>query len=836
MYKIKWDKETGGVQLTNTVSNETLGISPRPVFFEELDLLGLDNLGWDYPRVEAPLLWAVNKQYYYRGELVFEAKGANIYDAPQVIFAAGKEHLTLQPVDVEQMLARNADFMFLLESEAVEFIRDIFVGYSSASKSVSSVQGNQVDFEALKSSIEKKTKTKMAIVKEDCDSFDIMPLATAEATGKRIYQGTKIDRFIASFSGGKDSQVILDLCTRAIPSTEFEVIYSDTGYELPPSLKLYEEVQEYYGKKFPNLKFTTARNHESVLNYWDKIGTPSDTHRWCCKVMKTAPLYRSLKIEGTNKQAKVLAFEGVRAEESTRRSGYNRIGRGVKHSTTINARPIFNWSTVEIFLYLFRNKLPLNPAYRQGLTRVGCVICPFASEWNEHLASKCYHSDIVPFVDRLKLYTVATGVKDVDNFIKQGNWKRRASGNLIASKTYVRFKVSNLKFEAVVENPKDNLLVWLHPLGQLSYGIVKDGYEGYIYYKNNAYPFTLEQTATKCTLVVIGSNDVSFLGLVRRCVYKGAYCIQCESCEVECPTGALSILPKPAINKELCIHCHKCLTFHDKGCIVASSLYQTTNFKMNAQSSIDRYKNFGLKEEWVDAYFSSVDDFWESDHGLNKTYQVPSLKNWLKDAEIIDAKSNLTELGKILEKIYQDNPTLVWEIIWINLCYNSFIANWFSARKLSDDEFSAKGIEDQLQDEFPAYKEKTIHNAVYQLFRTLRESPIGSELNQFIQIAKDSVVRNSYDDLSIEATAYSLYKYATEKEINFFRVSDLYNLEEEHGIAKEFCIPKACLMKKLNALSIDKNPVLTAQLNMGLDHITLRDDLTPNAALKLLVQ
>lgn len=122
-----------------------------------------------------------------------------------------------------------------------------------------------------------------------------MPLDDAEAAGKKVVLSTKIDRFIASFSGGKDSQVVLDLCTRAIPPTEFEVIYSDTGYELPPSLELYKDVEQYYHQKFPALKFSMARNHESVLNYWDKIGTPSDNHRWCCSVMKTVPLYRMLR-------------------------------------------------------------------------------------------------------------------------------------------------------------------------------------------------------------------------------------------------------------------------------------------------------------------------------------------------------------------------------------------------------------------------------------------------------------------------------------------------------------------------------------------------------------
>ena len=287
MYKITWDKETGGVLLHTRIVDGTLGVSPRPVFFEELDLLGLDKLGWKYPHSKEPLLWAVNKQYYYRGELMFEAKGANIYDAATIVFAEGKADakVKLKPVDMTTMLKRNRENMFTLESEAIEFIYETYNQYAKARKSTQKIASNQLDYEALAKRIEAKRKQKMAIVKEDCDSFEIMPLDAAEEQGRKVYQTTKIDRFLASFSGGKDSQVVLDLCTRAMPSTEFEVIYSDTGYELPPSLKLYEEVRRLYHERFPDLQFRLARNHAPVLEYWDKIGTPSDTHRWCCSIM-----------------------------------------------------------------------------------------------------------------------------------------------------------------------------------------------------------------------------------------------------------------------------------------------------------------------------------------------------------------------------------------------------------------------------------------------------------------------------------------------------------------------------------------------------------------------
>ena len=91
MYKIEWDKETGGVLLSSKVSKETLGISPRPVWFEELDLLGLDKLGYVYPQSEATLMWAVNKQYFYRGDLVFPDKGANLTDSDTITILTGFE-------------------------------------------------------------------------------------------------------------------------------------------------------------------------------------------------------------------------------------------------------------------------------------------------------------------------------------------------------------------------------------------------------------------------------------------------------------------------------------------------------------------------------------------------------------------------------------------------------------------------------------------------------------------------------------------------------------------------------------------------------------------------
>lgn len=813
------------------VTKETIGISPRPVWFEELDLLGLDKLGYTYPRSEAPLMWAINKQYYYRGKLMFEAKGANMYDAPTIIFQKGKEVAVIEPVDVEKMLLRNREKMFLIENEAIEFIRDTYIAYAGVNRAYDSIKANQeIDFEALADKVEKKTKQKMAVVKEDCESFDVVPLDIATAQGKRVLLSTKIDYFIASFSGGKDSQVVLDLVTRAIPPTAYEVIYSDTGYELPPSLNLYEEVKEYYGKKFPDLKFSTTRNHESVLNYWDKIGTPSDTHRWCCSIMKTAPLYRSLKIDG-NKQARVLTFDGVRSEESTRRSTYSRIGKG-KHIYTYNAHPIFNWNVVEIFLYMMLHNLPNNPAYRLGFSRVGCVICPFGSDWSDYLVTKYYPETRKPFLDKLQNWVKSSGIKDGNVFIKTRRWHVSAIGSPTLNNTEkVLIGSANKTTKLTIINPSSDFFEWLKIIGEYTIGFKNEKFNGALKLGKDIIAFNGERTDK--IEITFSTDDKRFINNILRIGYKSAYCVNCEVCEVQCPTGALKIVPKLSIGDQ-CIHCLKCLSWHEKGCIAADCLRKISGrIKMDTSLSIKGYKTFGLRDEWIDEFVSDPENFWEST--LLGTAMFDSFKAWAKDAGILDAKNHITPFGEIMNGIYSDNPTLFWEIIWINLTYSSFIVNRFTSFVKPGTTFDKKYLVELISASESVSSITTLNNAAGALVDMLKNSPIGEELEQGVAVEK-KYRRREYNDLSVEALAYSLYLYGEKNNTSEFRVSDLFKDQDATGVHNEFGISKNDLMKKLRYLSSEANRVIIAELNMGLDHITLRKDLNSISVLEELTK
>ena len=831
MFKISWDSSTGGILLNSKVSSETLGIAPRPVWYEELDLLGLEVLGYTYPRCEEPLMWAVNKQYFYRGELMFEAKGANIYDAPTIKFQPGKETAALEPVDVPEMLRCNRDMMFLLENEALEFIRDTYVTYAGVNRVHDAIAANQgIDFEALAERAEKKSKKKMVVVKEDCDSFDVVPLDVANAEGRRVLLSTHIDRFIASFSGGKDSQVVLDLVTRAIPPTAFEVIYSDTGYELPTSLELYEEVKRYYGARFPSLKFSTARNHESVLNYWDKIGTPSDTHRWCCSIMKTAPLYRMIRNDG-DKRVKILTFDGVRAEESAGRSKYAREGKG-KHINIYNAHPILYWNVSELFIYMMLYDLPINPAYRFGFSRVGCVICPFGSDWSDFLVSKLYTESRAPFLEKLKSWVASAGVKDTDAYIKTRRWKISALGDpKLKNLDRVAFAIKNSEVKIIISHPNSNFFEWLKVIGPYDIGFEHNDFRGGLKFGKDIIPFEGVRNKTRLEITFI-CNDKTLINNIFRIAHKAAYCVNCEVCEVQCPTGALQIVPELKIGPQ-CVHCLKCLSWHEKGCIAADCIRKISGkLKMDTSLSIKGYKTFGLRDEWVEEYVCDPENFWNST--LLGSAMFEAFKSWAKDAGLFDSKNRLTALGKLLMDTYRDNPLLFWEIIWINLTHSSFIVNRFTDLIKPGTYFDKKSLVETISANECVSSLSTLGNAAAALIDLLKNSPVGADLEQGEE-ADNKRVRRAYNDLSTTALAYSLYLYGEKNDTTEFRVGDLYESDNPKGAYLEFGISKNELLKKLRNLSAESNRVLIAELNMGLDHITLRHDLDPVSALELLL-
>ena len=348
MYSYTFDEETGGILLNSSPTN--FSKEPRPVYASEMNLLGFSDF-WNYENQdELPYMWVESNSYIYRGTAIARIKGGDLYHAPELIptrdetdkVLFGKDTGTiLRPIDLQKMCEKNKELLAFMEDATVKLIVK--------------------EYEKFKN---------------------------------------KLDIFHVAFSGGKDSAVLLDLVKKALPKGSFVVIFGDTGMEFPDTYEVVEKTKAQCDAD--GTPFYVARSHFDPHESWKLFGPPSRVLRWCCSVHKSTP--QTLKMrEITGKDNYVgMDFVGVRAHESLARSKYEFENFGKKQKGQYSFNPILEWTSAEIWLYIFINHIFVNAAYKKGNSRAGCLLCPMGGGKNDYIQFSSYPNEVGAFIDIVK--------------------------------------------------------------------------------------------------------------------------------------------------------------------------------------------------------------------------------------------------------------------------------------------------------------------------------------------------------------------------------------------------------------------------------------------------
>ena len=197
---------------------------------------------------------------------------------------------------------------------------------------------------------------------------------------------------MVTYSGGKDSQVLVALAERA--GINFEVVNSHTTADAPETVYFIREQFEQMEERGIKCSFVMPRYKDKPVSMWSlipqKLMPPTRLARYCCEILKESA--------GKNR----FVATGVRWAESTKRKDNRGIMEtmprkkenkiilmsdnderrrefetcALKGKMTVN--PIVDWSDNDVWDYIHSEHLPVNPLYCEGQKRVGCIGCPMA--------------------------------------------------------------------------------------------------------------------------------------------------------------------------------------------------------------------------------------------------------------------------------------------------------------------------------------------------------------------------------------------------------------------------------------------------------------------------
>lgn len=201
---------------------------------------------------------------------------------------------------------------------------------------------------------------------------------------------SKFSWVVVNSSGGKDSQVALELTVEACKDQGFPlerviVSHQDLGSsEWPETGALVEKQAGRHGLETITSRYRDKHGKEkSLLEYAaDRGKWPSGKNRWCTSEYKRGPGNRTLTAISKRETGPILQVFGFRAEESPSRARKECMGCNLRASTlkkpVTDWLPAHTWTETQVWDKIKETGSPHHYSYDLGMARHSCQFCIFA--------------------------------------------------------------------------------------------------------------------------------------------------------------------------------------------------------------------------------------------------------------------------------------------------------------------------------------------------------------------------------------------------------------------------------------------------------------------------
>ena len=197
---------------------------------------------------------------------------------------------------------------------------------------------------------------------------------------------------VVTTSGGKDSSVCVALAERAgIP---FEVMHNHTTVDAPETVYFVRAEFKRLEEKGINCIINYPHYKGERVTMWSlipqKLIPPTRIMRYCCAILKErggSGRFITTGVrwaESVKRKKNRGIYEASPADKSKHvilnndNDERRRLFETCSLRATRACNPIIDWEDSDVWDFLQTEKIPVNPLYGCGYSRVGCVGCPMA--------------------------------------------------------------------------------------------------------------------------------------------------------------------------------------------------------------------------------------------------------------------------------------------------------------------------------------------------------------------------------------------------------------------------------------------------------------------------